>query len=300
MSASQTTLIDELEVAVASKAIGDRADMMRRITNLFASGSTEFTGEQVALFDEIMSRLIDQIEQSARATLSQYLITNSNAPVNTLRKLALDDSIEVAGKLLSECEQLDEGTLLAGAQTKSQDHLLAISRRPHISESVTDVLVERGNKQVAMSTAGNLGARLSDRGYSILVRRSESDDGLARRIWSRPDVPRQHLLTLFSLASVAVRREFTAANPRRACLIEEMVRKASDQVQADARERSAEYRATYARLQELHHRGGRAGAGTRTHRSNSSTRKIDWPLMGDHKGHFASGDDRKGAPRALH
>jgi len=51
------SMIDELEEAVASKEIGRRADTLRRITDLFVSGSAAFSDDQIALFDDVMNLL---------------------------------------------------------------------------------------------------------------------------------------------------------------------------------------------------------------------------------------------------
>ena len=98
---------------------------------------------------------------------------------NASRTLALDDSIAVAGPVLRRSESLDDDTLVTGAKTKGQEHLLAISQRKRLSENVTDILVERGNQKVVISTAANTGAQFSQFGYSTLVSRSESDSELA-------------------------------------------------------------------------------------------------------------------------
>jgi uncharacterized protein (DUF2336 family) len=63
-------------------------------------------------------------------------------------------------------KQIDET-----AKTRSQAHLLAISLRKTLAESVTDVLVERGDRRVALSTAENPGAAFSEFGYFTLVQR---------------------------------------------------------------------------------------------------------------------------------
>ena len=54
--------------------------------------------------------------------------------------------------MLTQAERLDTETLIQCAKTKNQEHLLAISRRKSLPESLTDVLVERG-QQVVLSTA---------------------------------------------------------------------------------------------------------------------------------------------------
>ena len=256
MASAQQNLIDELEGVIADDDIGHRAAIFRRVTDLFLSTSGKLSDEQIALFDDVMSRLVEEIETSARATFGHVLATLADAPPKVVRRLALDDSIDVAGPILAHSGQLDEMTLVESAKTKSQAHLLAISQRKVLAESVTDVLVERGDQQVALSAAGNPGAAFSEFGYSTLVQRSSNDDDLAARIWSRPEIPRQHLLKLFAAASESVKHKLTSADPRKANFILEIVAQASHQIQTRAREKSAGFAAAHAHVQSLHVAGG--------------------------------------------
>jgi uncharacterized protein (DUF2336 family) len=238
---ARQNLIDELESTIASTEVHHRADVLRRITDLFAAGSNGFSSEQVELFDDVMCRLVDEIEESARATFGQRLADMGRTPKNLVRTLAFDDSIDVAGPLLSQCEQLDEATLVENAKTKSQDHLLAISRRYSIGEAVTDVLVERGDQKVALSAAANPGAKFSEFGFTTLVERSENDVDLALRVWSRHDISRQHLLKLFADSSESVRRKIQSGDRRNADLVKELIAEAADKLQAKSRESSLKY-----------------------------------------------------------
>lgn len=224
------SLISDLENAISDKDVAHRAETLRRLTDLFVLGSKKYTGEQVALFDDVMSRLIDEVELSARAAFGHRLSTVANAPPKIIRELALDNAIEVAGPVLTHSEQIDDVTLVESAKTKSQDHLLAISRRKVLREAVTDVLVDRGNQHVALSTAGNPGAEFSEFGYSTLIRRSRDDNKLALCIWSRTEIPRQHLLKLFAEASESVRLTLEATDRRKAALIREIVAQASNKI----------------------------------------------------------------------
>jgi uncharacterized protein (DUF2336 family) len=253
---TQLDLVDDLEHVIADKNIGDRAAMLRRVTDLFVVASGKLSDEQVALFDDVMGRLLEEIDTSAKATFGQVLATVPDAPRKVVRRLALDDAIDVAGPILVHSGQVDELTLIEGAKTKSQAHLLAISRRKTLAGSVTDVLVERGDRQVALSTAENPGAAFSEFGYSRLVQRSSTDDRLAACVWSRPEIPRQHLLKLFADASESVRLELTKADPRKANVLLEIVAQASHQIQTQAREKSADYAAALARVKSLQASGG--------------------------------------------
>jgi uncharacterized protein (DUF2336 family) len=235
------SLVDELEAALASSDIGRRAVILRRVADLFVSMSANLSSEQTALFDDVMHQLVDEIETSARACFAEYLAKSPGAPPRILRQLALDDVIDVARPVLSHSEQLDEMTLAEGARSKSQAHLLAISTRKVIPESISDILLERGSREVALSTAGNPGASFSEFGYSSLVRRSSSDDDLAVCTWSRPEVPRRYLLKLFAEASDSVRRRLSKEDPRKAALIAEVVTRAAGQLQTQTRETSADF-----------------------------------------------------------
>ncbi len=255
-TSARRDVLEDLEQLIARKDIGSRAEALRRVTDLFASGAARFSEEQVALFDEVMQHLVHEIDVSARAAFGSQLAEMTQAPPQVLRELALDDEIAVAGPILRGSEQLDSETLVEGAKTKGQEHLLAISRRAYLSESVTDVLVERGNREVAMSAAGNSGARFSDFGYTTLVQRSEVDGDLAVCVWSRKDIPRQHLLSLFASASESVRARFQAADRGKADDIRDMVVSAAERLQAEARRNSKDYAVAEAAIRQLYRNGG--------------------------------------------
>ncbi len=251
----QQNLIDQLEQAFEHQDIRHRADTLRRVTDLFLAGSGRYSGDQIELFDEVMSRLIEEIDVSARAAFGHRLATVPHAPPRVMRGLALDDAIEVAGPVLMHSERLDEPTLVESARTKGQEHLLAISRRRIIAEPVTDVLVERGDRRVAVSTAANAGARFSDFGYSTLVRRARGDGELALAVWIRPEIPRQHLLQLFAQASETVRQKLGAADHTRVAGLQDLIAEASNRIQTEIRALSNDYLAAKTRITALHRAG---------------------------------------------
>src|SRR5689334_15332216 len=255
VAASRQSLIDELESAISQRNIASHAEILRRITDLFAAGSANFGAEQTSLFDDVMGRLVSEIDHSARAAFGERIAGLSNSPPRVTRELALDDSIDIAGPVLRRSESLDEDTLIMGAKTKGQDHLFAISQRSRLSEGVTDVLVERGDQKVVISTAANAGARFSNFGYTKLVSRSKNDSELALLVWARPEIPREYLLMLFETASEVVQRRFEAADRSKADLVREMIRQAADQLQTSLRDHSSDFAVATAYVEQLHQNG---------------------------------------------
>jgi uncharacterized protein (DUF2336 family) len=249
------TLIDELEDAISKQNLSKRAAVLRRVTDLFVQSSTGFSEGQIAMFDDVMSRLVVAIDTSARVEFGSLLAQHANAPLKTSRILAMDDEIAVAGPILAHSQCLDEATLVEGALTKSQDHLLAISERSSISEAVTDVLVARGNTEVVVSAAGNAGAEFSEFGCSKLVTRSSEDRAIALRVWLRPDIPRHHLLRLFASATEAVQRQLEVADRQKVQLYRYIVAQAKSQIQTQIREGSADYATARPHVESLHRSG---------------------------------------------
>ncbi|MGA9010470.1 MAG: DUF2336 domain-containing protein [Xanthobacteraceae bacterium] len=216
-------LLDELEAALTSGSIPRRVDILSRVTDLFVHNAESYSEEQIGVFDDVMARLVNTIENKVRAKLAERLAPIANAPSNVIHMLAFDDDIDVAGSVLTLSERLDERDLLISAGTKGQKHLLAISRRRTLSESVTNVLVERGDHEVIHSVVRNTGARFSDAGFRMLVSRSADDDGLATVVGLRPDIPRAHFLLLLEKASTTVRARLSAEHPQAKTTIEGVV-----------------------------------------------------------------------------
>ncbi len=209
----ERSIIAEIEGTFANGSAGKQAEILRRVTDLFLAGADQYSDEHVDLFDGVISRIAEKIETKARAELAHRLAPADNAPPNTVRMLARDESIEVAGPILSLSNRLSDDDLLAIASDNSQDRLLAISKRPTVSEKISDVLVTHGNRDVVLSVTQNEGARFSDAAYGKLVDRSINDEVLAICVSMRKDIPQEHFNALIAKASEVVFEKLTASNP---------------------------------------------------------------------------------------
>ena len=251
----QTSLIDELERALSGGTNPQRIEMLSRITDLFMADASRFSVEQVDLFDEVIAKLATAIEAKARAKLSIRLSDVPTAPPGVVRMLAFDDDIEVARPVLANSERLNESDLLASANSKSQQHLAAISERRSLSEAITDVLVSRGDRNVVHSVAKNAGARFSDAGFRMLVKRSSSDEALAMQVGARRDLPRQHFLRLLEQASATVRTRLAAENPDAASAVEGVLTEVVGGIRSETRKVSSHYAEAAKEVEKLKQAG---------------------------------------------
>jgi uncharacterized protein (DUF2336 family) len=191
-----------------------------------------YSEDEIFTFGEVIGRLADEIEVTARAQLAKRLARFDNAPVNIIHKLAFDDSIEVAGPILQESERLEPYALVANVCLKSQSHLLAISKRETLEERVTDVLVTRGNQEVVNSVASNNGARLSEFGFLHMVKRAEGDSILAEQLGLRGDIPRHIFQQLIAKATDDVRKRLQDERPEMVNQIQSTVTDVAGELQS--------------------------------------------------------------------
>jgi len=242
-------LLEELEAALASGTNTRRTEILTSVTDLFIDGAPRYSEAMISVFDDVMARLVNTIEAQARAKLAHRLAPIANAPSNVIHLLAFDDDIEVARPILSLSERLNEHTLLATANSKSQQHLFAISQRDSLSEAVTDILVERGDRDVVHSVVKNRGARFSDAGFRVLVDRSSGDDALASEVGMRNDIPQPPFPMLFDRPSNTVRTRLVAENPQTSTDIEGVMAEVVGGIRSEVRNASPAFAAAEAAVE---------------------------------------------------
>lgn len=244
------SLLPELEDVVQHGSAEKRAETLRRITSLFLDGAVAFNDDHVALFDDVIGCLIEEIEAKALAELAQRIAPVSNAPAGVVSKLARNDDIAVAGPLLKGAA-LTHPDLMYIAETKSQAHLLALSVRSGINEALSDILVGRGDREVVRSIATNQDARLSEDAFTSLVKRAEQDGVLAEKVGLRTDIPPRLFRQLLMQASDVVQKRLLAqAKPDTQAEIRRVLAKVTDEVGAKAAPRN--YAAALATVRALH------------------------------------------------
>jgi uncharacterized protein (DUF2336 family) len=218
------SLIDELECAVKDGSPESRTNTLRRVTDLFLHDANRLNDEQIKVFDDVLCLIAERIEKTALVELGKRLAPIDTAPIRVVERLAKDDEIAVAAPILTGSRRLTTNDLVEIAQTKSQAHLLAISERAALEPSVTDALIDRGDRKVVATIASNAGARFSELGLARLVEKTTGDDGLAEIVGLRKDMPLALLRELLQRATDAVRAKiFSLVSPERRDEIERVI-----------------------------------------------------------------------------
>jgi len=253
MSELPRDVLSDLEHAFSQGTPEKRVAALWYATDILLVG--RYSEEQIWVFGEIIDRLALELELQARAKLADLLSNSNNAPIQTIKKLAYDDSILVAGPVLRNSARIEERDLIGAARSKGQEHLFAIAQRRSLTEDVTDVLVARGDERVAHAVARNQGARFSDQGFWNLVMRSENDSILAESVGVRKDIPRHLFLQLIAKASDVVKARLANLAPGASDQIQHVVADVTGTINARFGPASKQYFAAKRLVMQLHGSG---------------------------------------------
>jgi uncharacterized protein (DUF2336 family) len=183
------SLMTELNATLITASEAQQMSILRRVTDLFLESASLFSPDQVAVFDDVLGLLIRGADDDALIELSRKMASVENAPMKIVDTLASHDNIAIAGPILEQSNSVADEVLAGVASTTGLKHQQAIVARSHISERVTDLLIDRGNADIAYKLVANPGARLSELGFVKMINQAKDDSTLAGMIAARADLP---------------------------------------------------------------------------------------------------------------
>jgi hypothetical protein len=178
---------------------------LRQIAALFLAEAHRLTHSQLSVFDEVLSCLSQRVDARALAELSAALADVTPAPPETMRRLAHHANAEVATPALLKSCTLADADLVEIAGNRSQQHLIALSKRSELSEAVTDAILKHSGKDASRVLARNASARLTEKGYASLLATAAHDDVVAEALGLRSDLPDAALQSLLATTTETVR-----------------------------------------------------------------------------------------------
>ena len=148
-------------------------------------------------FDTLEILVQDQLPR-VRAILAETLKDVANVPAHVIQQLARDTEIEVAGPVLRYSPLLTDADLLEIISGDPiQGALVAIAKRAGIREGVSDVLVEKNEKEVITALLGNKSAQIREETLDQII-----DQAPGVEIWHEPLAMRPQL-SLKAAANIA-------------------------------------------------------------------------------------------------
>ncbi len=164
-----------------------RRQLLNAVTDLFLLDQDP-TEPSKAHYGEIALRSLPHLEDEARKAYAGHVAAVPSLPHEVAVTLAGDADSEVARLVLKLSPVLTDTDLAAIAVSQSQHHLAAIAERARLSESVTDILVQRGDRTVLHTVSANEGAHFSDKGFDTLLERGGKDAEIGGALARRSDL----------------------------------------------------------------------------------------------------------------
>jgi len=236
-------MIDDLTSLAREKSSEKRRELLGRVSDIFFDGAERYTDQEAFLFGDVLTSLLDDVDVGDKVELSVRLADEDRAPRNLAKALASDENLEVASPVLQNSKALLDEDIVEIAKQRSQSHLMAISRRSTLGESVTDVLIERGEKKVLQSVVENRGANFSENGFATLADKAVADDNLKEALSHRADMPveiAQRVLPVLPRDARTRLLDLMANDPEKGAKLVHMAKDASERQRLLAKKRRLE------------------------------------------------------------
>ncbi len=148
--------------------------LLGALVELFIVAHETCSPDDAAALGKLMAELIFDLDQELRAEFAVRLANCATAPRELIVQLA-NDRIAVARPVLAASGALTADDLIEIAQTQSHEHLLALSVRSALPQSVTAQLILRGARPAILRAIGNPDADLSPACRAALDRHAALD-----------------------------------------------------------------------------------------------------------------------------
>jgi uncharacterized protein (DUF2336 family) len=191
----------ELTAAAEPRA---RIALVERLSDIVSWPESRIPSHERQLAADVLVSLLRTSSVDLRRRCAQGLVRVNDAPKMLLRYLARDE-IKVAEPLLAEGVGFDDSDLIATVRAGVAAHWMAIARRKHVSETVSDALLQTGDVDVIEAVLRNQRAKLSTQGVDLAVARSRHSPGLAQFVVSREELRPAQALVLFWWANFEAR-----------------------------------------------------------------------------------------------
>lgn len=169
-----------------------------------------FTRKERELAEQIFRLLLVDAVVKVREALAQNLRDNPNIPRDIIVKLA-NDVESVATPVLEMSSVLTEEDVLALLGSRHELWCyLAVTRRPNVSERISEALAQSDNSQVFEALLGNQSAQISESSLNHMLDVSNGNSHIVEKMAERDALPLTIVEKVLSYASEKVSEQLTA------------------------------------------------------------------------------------------
>ena len=187
-------------------------------------------GDTRPLAEAVLELLVRDPENNVRRALAEAVAASANLPHSVATRLARDE-LDVARPMLERSPVFSDEDLAEIVHTHAMQYALAVARRKHLSEALSDLLADTNEPEVVAALTGNPGAQLSVATLRRIADDYRDDRAIQDRLIRRPALPYELVDQLVS--AIGERLEWELIQQRRISKPE------ARQLMAAARDRAA-------------------------------------------------------------
>jgi len=186
------------------RALKGKGGLAASVAEMCLASKSSLSTRELELAFEILRLLVDKVEINIRRHIADYLAERSDVPADLVRRLAMDE-IGVAYPILAHNRLLGDEDLITVIETCSLRHRQAVAIRPHISQAVTDRLVELDEIEVLTTLICNETAEIGEASMGHLVERSLDIDSFREPLAHRKEMTQDLARRMFIWAGDSLR-----------------------------------------------------------------------------------------------
>lgn len=199
---------DPLLRLAQSRSPADRERLMQALALFCDTPEAGATERARTLIGDIFMTLVAQAEQEIRARLALTLAPARWAPSALVNTLALDD-IEIARPVIARSPVLSDADLVKLLVVATVDHQIEVARRPDITATVIQTILERGEPAVLTALASNPSAQVDPDALARLVAASRTVASLRTPLARHPKLTAELAYALYAWVGEALRDELS-------------------------------------------------------------------------------------------
>lgn len=196
----------DVERLLTDPSIENRAVAAAKIADDFSDGA--FGDHVRGLALQIFEIMVEEAASRVRVALAEHLKECRDISHDLALRLAQDEDA-VAGPILRYSELLTDDDLIAIIRSSGNAKHFAIADRAHLSETVTDGLLEHGTPTVVSRVMANTGARVSPTTLERVMDIYGNDDSVTGAIARRGLLPVSVAERLVTLATESLEKQLS-------------------------------------------------------------------------------------------
>lgn len=205
MSVEPTKFAKLMELAKETSS-EKRRDLLREVTDIFFDEKEANRSDtECQMFDEIIVAVAADMTEEVKKSLASQVARSKSPLRRTARRLAAD-TITVARPVLQHADSLTDEDLVEIVNTKPQSHLMAVSKRRNLAETVSEALVFKGEDPVLVSLLENETAKINRKSYEAITERAKTSPTLHAPLVKRKTVPLDLLNDMYAVVEQQLRR----------------------------------------------------------------------------------------------